>query len=42
MCAWHGALAERFRQDAWSTEVHRYRTEGQRQQGKGIPGKQGV
>jgi hypothetical protein len=41
MCAWHDAQAA-VPGEAWDTMVRRYRTEGRRQQGKGISGNRGV
>ena len=35
MCAWHDAQAA-VSGEAWDNQVRRYRTEGRRQQGKGI------
>lgn len=40
-CAWHDAQAA-VPGEAWDTMVRRYRTEGRRQQGKGISGNRGV
>jgi hypothetical protein len=41
MCAWHDAQAA-VPGEAWGNMVRRYRTEGRRQQGKGIARKWGV